>query len=137
VKDLPMQPNESEKQAAERAQFIATAAVARWETIVEVLTPILGHRGVAALYRRTLNVAGSAHPCLIDAHESDEPVGFKRLRRVLAQQDPDAAAAATDASLQTFRELLDSLIGSALSQRLLGSAWSPIFSGSPAQDSHT
>lgn len=132
-----MQPTDSEKQAAERAQFVAMAAVARWESIVEVLTPILGHRGVAALYRRTLNLAGSSHPCLIEAHESDEPVSLKRLRRVLAQQGPDAAAAATDASLQTFHELLNSLIGTSLTQRLLGSVWSPIFSGSPAQDSKT
>lgn len=131
------QPTESEKQAAERALLVAEAAVARWERIVEVLTPILGQRGVAALYRRTLNVAGGLHPCLLQAHESDEPVTFKRLRRVLAQQAPDVAAAATDASLQTFHELLGSLIGSALTQRLLGSVWSPIFSGSPAQDSKT
>lgn len=132
-----MQRTDSEAQATERAQFVAIAAVGRWETIVEVLTPILGHRGVAALYRRTLNVAGASHPCLIEAHESDEPVSFKRLQRVLAQQNPDAAAAATDASLETFHELLNSLIGTSLTQRLLGSVWSPIFSGSPAQDNKT
>ncbi|KRC20325.1 hypothetical protein ASE31_25415 [Acidovorax sp. Root217] len=131
------QPIDPEKQAAEQAQFVAMAAVHRWEAIVEVLTPILGQRGVAALYRRTLSVAGASHPCLIEAQESDEPLTFKRLRRVLAQQSPDAAAAATDASLQTFHGLLDSLIGTSLTQRLLGSVWSPIFSGSPAQDTKT
>lgn len=132
-----MQPTDPEKQTDERAQFVAMAAVARWEKIVEVLTPILGQRGVAALYRRTLNLAGGPHPCLREAHESDEPVSFKRLRRVLEQQSPDIAAAATDASLETFHGLLNSLIGTTLTQRLLGSAWSPIFSGSPAQDIKT
>lgn len=132
-----MQPTDPEKQVAEQAQFVAMAAVGRWETIVEVLTPILGQRGVAALYRRTLNVASASHPCLIEAHESDEPLSFKRLRRVLAQQSPDAAAAATDASLETFHGLLNSLIGTSLTKRLLGSVWSPIFSGSPAQDTKT
>ncbi|WCM90672.1 hypothetical protein [Acidovorax sp. NCPPB 3576] len=132
-----MPPTESESQAAERAQFVAMAAVARWEKIDGVLTPLLGRRGMAALYRRTLNVAGSSHPCLIEAHESEESVSFKHLRRVLARQSPDAAAAATDASLETFHQLLDSLIGTSLTQRLLGSVWSPIFSGSPAQDSNT
>lgn len=131
------QPTEPEKQAAEQAQCVAEAAVARWESIVEILTPILGQRGVAALYRRTLSLAGGLHPCLVQAQESDDPVNFKRLRRVLAQQAPEVAAAATDASLQTFRGLLDSLIGSALAQRLLGSEWSPLFSGPPAQDSKT
>lgn len=132
-----MQPTDPEKHASEQAQFVAIAAVGRWETIVEVLSPILGQRGVAALYRRTLNLAGASHPCLIEAHESDEPLSFKRLRRVLAQQSPDAAAAATDASLETFHGLLNSLIGISLTQRLLGSVWSPIFSGSPAQDTKT
>ena len=132
-----MHPADAEKQAAERAQFVAIAAVGRWEVIVKALTPILGQRGVAALYRRTLDVAGRLHPCLIQAHESNEPVTFKRLRRVLSQQAPEAAAAATDASLEKLHELLDSLMGTSLTQRLLGSAWSPILSGSPAQDTET
>lgn len=116
------------------AEFVAAAAVARWGNIVDALTPVLGQRGVAALYRRTLTVAGRTHPCLLQALEDTEPVSFKPLSRALVLQPADTAAAATDASLETFHELLNSLIGRSLTQRLLGTLWSPEFSGSPVQD---
>jgi len=118
----------------DQAQMVADAAVARWESMVDALTPVLGQRGVAALFRRTLNVAGRAHPCLLQAHEVAEPIRFDQLRKVLRRQPANEAAAATDASIQTFHELLNSLIGIPLTQRLLGGLWSPIFSGSPVQN---
>lgn len=118
----------------DRAQMVADAAVARWESMVDALTPVLGQRGVAAIYRRTLNVAGRAHPCLLQAHEVVEPVRFDLLRKVLRQQPANDAAAATDASIEAFHELLNSLIGIALTQRLLGDLWSPTLSGSPVQN---
>lgn len=114
--------------------MVAGAAVARWVCMVDALTPALGQRGVAALYRRTLNVAGRAHPCLLQAHEDTVPVCFEQLRKVLLLQPADQAATATDASIETFHELLNSLIGIPLTQKLLGSLWSPTFSGSPVQD---
>lgn len=118
----------------DRAQMVADAAVARWQSIVDALTPVLGQRGVAALYRRTLNVAARTHPCLLDAHEEGEPIGFAPLRAVLLAQPDNQAAMATDASIQTFHELLNSLIGIPLTQKLLGNLWSSTFSGSPVQD---
>jgi len=119
------------------SEFIATAAVARWEVIVDTLTPVLGQRGVSALYRRCLTMAGRLHPCLLEAYEDTELPAFKKLRKALLRQPPEVSAAATDASLETFHELLNSLVGSSLTQRLLGAAWSPTFSGSPAQDKST
>ncbi len=118
----------------DNARMVADAAVARWESMVDALTPVLGQRGVAALYRRTLIVAGRDHPCLLLAHEDTEPVRFEQLRKILFQQPADQAAAATDASVETFHELLNSLIGIPLTQRLLGGLWSPTFSGSPVQN---
>jgi hypothetical protein len=129
-----MIPPHSTEAPDDRAQMVADAAVARWESMVDALTPVLGQRGVAALYRRTLNVAGRAHPCLLLAHEDTEPIRFDQLRKVLRKQPADQAAAATDASIQTFHELLNNLIGIPLTQRLLGGLWSPIYSGSPVQD---
>lgn len=126
--------NATANAADDRAQMVADAAVARWESMVDALTPVLGQRGVAALYRRTLNVAGRTHPCLLQAHEDTEPVRFDQLRKVLRKQPANEAAAATDASIQTFHELLNSLIGIPLTQRLLGGLWSPTFSGSPVQN---
>ena len=130
-----MTPADSNFANDDRAQMVADAAVGRWESMVNALSPVLGQRGVAALYRRTLNVAGRTHPCLLKAFEVTEPIRFEQLRKVLLEQSPDSAAMATDASIQTFHELLNSLIGIPLTQKLLGSLWSPTFSGSPVQDS--
>lgn len=120
--------------ANDDAQIIANAGAARWTTIVAALTPVLGQRGVAALYRRSLHLAGRAHPCLLEAQETTEPITFEKLREVLAAQELDTAVAAADASIETFHTLLGSLIGPALTQSLLGRTWSPLYSGSPAQD---
>lgn len=116
------------------AQMVADAAVARWESMVDALMPVLGQRGVAALYRRTLDVAGRTHPCLLLARETTDHVRFEPLHQVLLAQPANQAAMATDASIQTFHELLNSLIGIALTQKLLGSLWSTTFSGSPVQN---
>ena len=37
--------------------------------IDQALTPIIGQRGVAALYKRSLHLAGRAHPWLAGPHE--------------------------------------------------------------------
>lgn len=129
-----MSPGNPVAAANADAALVADAAVARWETIRDVLAPLLGQRGVAALYRRTLHIACRAHPCLSDAVAAHDVATFIELRKVLSQQPADTAAAATDASLQTFHELLGSLVGEVMTQKLLGTTWSPIFSGSPKQD---
>lgn len=129
-----MSPGNPVAAANADAALVADAAVARWETIRDVLAPLLGQRGVAALYRRTLHIACRAHPCLSDAVGAHDVATFLELRKVLSQQPADTAAAATDASLQTFHELLGSLVGEVMTQKLLGTTWSPIFSGSPKQD---
>ena len=59
---------------------------------------------------------------------------FEKLRNVLIQQPPNQAVEATDACVETFHDLLNSLIGIPLTQRLLGGLWSPTFSGSPVQN---
>lgn len=114
-------------------EFVANAAMARWEVIADALTPVLGRRGVAALYRRTIYVTGRTYPCILQAFETTEPVTFKNLRKVLTQQSVEVATAVADASIENFHELLNNLIGVPLTQTLLGSVWSP-FSGSPTQD---
>lgn len=129
-----MTPTDSDLANSDSAQMVADAAVARWESITRALTPVLGQRGLAALYRRTLNVAGRTHPCLLHALEDTEAICFEQLRKVLQEQPTERAAMATDASIQTFHELLNSLIGISLTQKLLGSLWSPTFSGSPVQN---
>ena len=52
----------------------------------------------------------------------------------LAMRSPTEALESGDAYLQTFHDLLVTLIGSSLTERLLRTVWPSISSGTPAQD---
>jgi hypothetical protein len=108
---------------ADAAQ-IAASVIAIWDEIDDSLTPILGQRGMAALYRRSLQLAAADHPWL-EAHDEGEPpaIGPAALKSALARQSNAVAAAGGSAFLQTFRDLLSGLIGPSLTQRLLRNAW--------------
>jgi hypothetical protein len=120
-------------QDADAAQ-IAEAAVSIWQEIDAALTPIIGQRGVAALYRRSLYITGATHPWLAGTHEGvPTAMDLAALKSALAQQN-SAAAVGGGALLQTFHELLASLVGPSLTERLLRSVWANSSSGPPAQD---
>ena len=109
--------------------------VSIWRSIDTVLSPIVGQRGVAMLYKRSLYLVSSAHPWLAELHEGSQPtMDLAALASVFAQQNSQQACAAGGAFLQTFHELLSSLIGPSLSERLLRPVWPSFSSGPPAQD---
>ncbi len=100
-----------------------------------MLHPIIGHSGVGMLYKRSLHLAGSAHPCLTGMPEGDQTaMDLGTLRSVLMAQTSSNGAAAGGALLQTFYELLASLIGPSLTEQLLRPVWAKFPSGPPAQD---
>jgi len=103
----------------------ADLAIATWRKIDDALSPIIGHAGTAALFKRSLYLAGADQPALTAMAEVETAPGdFALLRETLAQQSSAHAAAAVQAALlQTFLDLLTSLIGSALTERLLRSVW--------------
>ena len=114
---------------------IADAAVAVWDAIHRALSPVIGPRGSAALHHRTLHVARAAYPWLAEPYEtSTEPGDFGALRATLAGQTAAEAAAAHDSMLQTFLDLLTTLIGESLTERLLQAVWAPPSSGLALQD---
>jgi hypothetical protein len=115
---------------------VAGEIVATWEAIDAALSPIIGHQGVAALYARSLQVTTAAYPWLSSARaESLGGMDLVLLSTVLSQQDSaTAAAAGGGALLQTFRNLLATLVGPALAERLLRTVWDTSLSGPPAQD---
>ncbi|MCD9033935.1 hypothetical protein LDO32_19685 [Luteimonas sp. Y-2-2-4F] len=117
------------------AAQIADAAVSTWARIDAVLAPIIGHGGVAALFKRSLHLSRGAYPWLEGAYAGAlRPGDLGMLRAALqAQSDADAAGAHV-AVLQAFHGLLANLIGAALSERLLGPVWDPTSSGDAAQD---
>jgi hypothetical protein len=103
---------------------IADAAISVWHDINVALSPIIGQRGVMALYKRSLALTRADYPWLGAAQEhSLHPDDFAALQQALALQTRPNAAAANGALLQRFTELLNNLIGPSLSERLLRSVW--------------
>lgn len=117
------------------AAQIADATAAAWQAIGTALVPIVGARGVAALYKRSLHLNRQTHPFLSPVFEGVQTsIDLASLKAALAQQSPDGAAAGGAAVLQTFYELLTTLVGPSLTERLLRSVWANLSSEPPAQD---
>ncbi|MEO8656316.1 MAG: hypothetical protein ABI409_19495, partial [Ramlibacter sp.] len=105
-----------------------------WTAIDGALSPIIGAGGVAALYRRSVHLVVPGHPWLAAAYEGAlQPGDFAPLRTALSLQTGANAAAAHDAILQTFQDLLDNLIGQSLTQRLLQTARSHLQAVRPSR----
>jgi hypothetical protein len=114
---------------------VADAAVATWRDIDAVLSPVVGKRGVAALYARSLHLSRAAHPALADVQQGAAPGDeFASLHVALARQTASDAAAASTALIQAFTDLLARLIGVSLTERLLRPVWRQPSSGDAAQD---
>ena len=114
---------------------IADGAVAIWRAVDKALSPVIGQRGSAALYERSLHLAQAEYLWLGAAYQgAAEPGGFAALRAALVQQTPEQAAAAQDFLLHTFINLLTDLIGTSLTRRLLQSAWDLPSNGHSVED---
>jgi len=116
------------------AAQIADAMVATWDEIDAALTPIIGSKAVVALYKRSLYLTGRTHPWLAGTHEGAQALDLAALKPVVARQSSAEAALGSRALLQTFNQLLGSLIGPSLTERLLRSALANASSGPPVQD---
>jgi hypothetical protein len=106
------------------ANTIAAATVAQWLQISARLTPVIGSHGVEVLFSRTLYLAGRSYPWLGVA--GDRQLGAPSLeviRARLGRQQAPVAAAASCEFLYMFTELLATLIGDALTDRLLVPVW--------------
>lgn len=120
---------------ADAAQ-IADTIVSTWQAIDVALTPIVGQLGVAMLYKRSLHLTGPIHPWLKGGSREDGQavIDLAALKSVLAQQSSTSAATGGAVLLHTFHELLTSLVGPSLTERLLRPVWADFLSGPSAQD---
>ncbi|MEJ8837390.1 hypothetical protein [Ramlibacter sp. AN1133] len=117
--------------SSEEPRTAADAAVAAWEEIGTRLAPVLGRRGVAALYRRSVHLTLARYPWLAPAYEAPTQVAdLAALHAALEAQDAPVAEAASAELLANFRALLITLIGDTLTARLLA----PPPPGSPDAD---
>jgi hypothetical protein len=113
---------------------IADTIISIWHEIDGALHPIVGQRGVASLYRRSLHLTSPAYPWLAGLQDDIQAaMDLAALRSVLVQQSSANAAASGGDLLQTFHELLASLVGDSLTERLLRSIWA-MSTSLPAQD---
>jgi hypothetical protein len=93
--------------AGPEAGAVAAAVLGVWHRIGECLVPMIGARGVEALFGRALQLTASAFPWLAAAGEDKTSL----------------AGVASVALLATFTELLATLIGASLTDRLLDPVW--------------
>ena len=120
------------------ASPIAEVAVSIWKDVGIALSPIIGQTGVAALFKRSIHLARGAHPCLAAVLDDPaQPGELATLQTVLAQQTRATVMAANAALLQNFQDLLISLIGLSLTERLLRPVWDPPSSGQAEQDNES
>jgi hypothetical protein len=112
---------------------IAQTAYEVWQLIDASLTPIIGQRGVAALYSRTVHLLRHDRPSLaaLDVEATSVDV-LGELQRASERETADVAMEMNAAMLETFRELLTKLIGDSLTERLLRPAWDHLASSAAA-----
>lgn len=111
---------------------VAQATLAIWQQMASRLEPVIGARGIEALFSRSLHLASRTSPWLATAAvHGNSAASLDSLKVCLEGREPSVAADAGCGLLATFTELLASLIGESLTERLLGVVWLP-----PPQTQH-
>jgi hypothetical protein len=118
------------------ANEFADAVVALWRDIDAALAPIIGTHGLAALHGRSLYLASREFAWLkAESVESVlKEIDFNELRRTFSAQPMQDAQAAASTVFRCFHELLTSMVGVSLTDRLLHPVWDNSFGGEAAQD---
>ena len=128
-------PLPREPEAHSDAGAFADTMVWAWKDINAVLTPLVGQGGVAALYNRSLHLTAKVHPWLaVRPNGVESAIDLDAIHTLLSGQSLADATAGGKAFLSTFHELLASLIGLSLTERLLLPAWDKYMNASPEQD---
>jgi hypothetical protein len=116
-------------------QRIAESAQAIWLEVGAALTPIIGPRGVGALFTRSVNLLSADYAWLRAAYDGSLNQGpFAVLGAAMSRQSASDAAGANGALLQTFYNLLANLIGGSLTTQLLQPALDSHSTGAALQD---
>ncbi len=117
------------------AGAIAEAALGLTHEVAGCLAPLIGSRGVDALVSRSLQLTVSAFPWLGLAEGHGDGLGsLANVKARLEVRDPMAVTEASVALLVTFTDLLATMIGASLTDRLLGPIWG---SSAPSPEEET
>lgn len=108
------------------AAAAALAVVGVWRDAERALRPVIGVRGVVALFNRSVHVAAAAHPWLAQAGQDPAaPLDLDALQSLCRAQGAQHALAAGNKLLDELHRLLEQLIGDRLTEMLLRTAWGP------------
>lgn len=117
---------------------VADVLVTIMREVETALGPVIGVRGVALLYRRSLYLTPKLHSLLAitpdEARGLPTSLDFGALRSLLAQHSVADSIRDGSALLQTLYDLLVTLVGLPLTERLLRPVWANYSSGLPAPD---
>jgi hypothetical protein len=102
----------------------AEFSVHLWRSLALQLVSVIGENGFNFLYARNLHLASECFPWLPPSDVS-RPIElqFADLEARLEESDPIEAGKASVALLQSFANLLVSLIGEPVTMTILSSAW--------------
>jgi hypothetical protein len=95
-----------------------------WERLAARLAPLIGESGFHALYGRAVRLVRPQYSWLeTDSSQQTIRLLLNGLERKLTLVDPQLARQANATFLHSFTSLLASLIGEALTMRVLHAAW--------------
>jgi hypothetical protein len=95
-----------------------------WEQVAFHLTPLIGVSGFQTLYARALHLAAPSCPGFSPSQPGMSiDALFQALKKDLCALEPDIAQTCGNALLNTFTDLVESMIGEMLMTQILRSAW--------------
>jgi len=117
------------------AEHVLNVIVQAWEAVGQAMRPVIGKGGVDALFHRSIEATAVLYPWIKTALCNNHPVmKLETLRSVLSEQEPAQFAAASDALLLQFHNLLANLIGLSLTERLLQPVLDPLLESLATKD---
>ena len=117
------------------AKDVAHLVVTTCFEIDKALTPIIGKRGLEALFTRSLHLTSASHAwLLVGADAFDLQADLSELQVTLSLQTSELAVQGGGAFLDHFHQLLTTLVGTPLTERLLRPMWVNFLSGPSPQD---
>ncbi|MDP2006811.1 MAG: hypothetical protein Q8K45_14130 [Rubrivivax sp.] len=124
--EAPGRPTDPLANRVGAAVDAAAAVVAVCRDAEKALRPIIGTRGVVALFNRSAHLAAAAHPWLaMAAQDPAAPLDLDALRALFLAHGTPQALAAGRQLFDELHRLLEQLIGQDLTERLMRTAWGP------------
>jgi hypothetical protein len=121
--------------AAVDATAVAAAASRAYDDLAQVLAPVIGDVGVAAITARALHLATGEHPWLPSSGPGAADTSFTKVIDALKRQDdPAVAAEAATAVFEAILGLLATFIGEHLAARLVPQAWPDAVSSADTEE---